>query len=93
MKKVGPDRKPWAVNVGSIHRIKKRDGEKARPDPEARAYLPQQRQPLPAISIFQVNGLPAISARGEMKQAPRDFNAQRSCQRRTLVGGMLHCKT
>jgi hypothetical protein len=37
---------------------------------EAVTNLPQQRQPLPAISIFQVNDLPAITARGDMKQAP-----------------------
>jgi hypothetical protein len=42
---------------------------------EAVTNLPQQRQPLPAISIFQVNGLPAIAARGDMKQATGEFNA------------------
>jgi hypothetical protein len=60
---------------------------------EAVTNLPQQRQPLPAINILQVNGLPAIAARGDMKQAPGEFNAQRSCHRRTLAGGVLHCKT
>jgi hypothetical protein len=53
--------------------------------------LPQQGQLPPAISIFQVNVLPAITARGDMKQAPGEFNAQRTCHRKTLVGEMLHC--
>ena len=60
---------------------------------EAPADLAKEGEPVLAVSIVQIDGLPPVASRGNVVQSAGEFNSQGSGPASLLQRLMLQCKT